>query len=206
MKDAYHYINESLYNYENKFLTNFGFTNLQLARVYNRKQLKDVKIGDFPEMMKEYIYQIMQDLKARTQNIKMNIMTNSQSIALNNELNSIMTKAREQIENNENFKPLLVGLNNAKNILYNMYNKANEYPFIQFLVNHTSSALNSLNNMTISEIEEYTEKTKEKIREETNYLRKINKTTEKIRYIFKYYVEKILKSKIILIKYLIKLK
>ena len=194
MKVAFHYINESLYSYENEFINNakFDFTNIQKAFDDCRNKLKDAKIGDLPEITKEFMIQIIEDIKNKTEdlNINIDISANSQYIALKNELNSTITKAKKEVETNENFIPLLLMLNTTKNTLYDMYNKTIEMPLIKSLINKTISALQTVSNTKLSDIKEYSDKSKAKVTEEINNLKKIDKTSERIRYLVnKYYIE-----------------
>ena len=194
LKLEIHNINESLYNYENKFITNiiFDLNNLQKNIANTINKLKGAKIGDIKGIVAEFINQLKEDLKYKTKDI--NNLENSHFFALIEELNNTVIRAKTQImtqiKNNEDFKPFLENLNNIQNLFKKLFEAINSLPIIASLKNSINSTLEKIYNIKLSDIKEYSEKSKSKIIEEINNIIKIKKLSQRIKYIMnKCYVE-----------------
>ena len=190
MKSKLQELNESLYTCDNEFIANknFDLSNLKKNIDDTNNKLKTAKIGDLKGIFTDFSSMLLQDLKNKTKGIN----ENSHFIALMKELNATLNKAKTeimtQITTNAEFKPLLEDLNNKKNSLNQTFEEIKSSAIITSLKNRTNLTLEKIYNTKLSDIKEYSDKTKSKIKEEYNNIAKIEKVSQKTKYILDKYI------------------
>ena len=111
-------------------------------------------------------------------------------MALIEEVNSTLTKLKTKIESNEYIQTLLTRFDNVETLLNNIINNANSFSFLQTIKNEIIISKQSLANIKLSSIKEFTDKIKEIIDKDKIELEKYEKISEKIRYLInEYFIE-----------------
>lgn len=106
------------------------------------------------------------------------------------EVNSTLIKLKTKIESNEYIQTLLTRFGNVETLLNNLINNADSFSFLQPIKNEIIISKQSLANIKLSSIKEFTDKIKEIIDKDKTELEKYEKISEKIRYLInEYFIE-----------------
>ena len=191
LKESFIKINESLYTCENSFIGDiqFDFSSVEKALSDAKNKLKDATIGDVLNITKEFVSQLVKNLTSKI-NFNFSIFQNEHVMALIEEVNSTLTKLKTKIESNEYIQTLLTRFGNVEILLKNLINNANSFSFLQTIKNEIIISKQSLANIKLSSIKEFTDKIKEIIDKDKTELEKYEKISEKIRYLInEYFIE-----------------
>ena len=191
LKESFIKINESLYTCENSFIGDiqFDFSSVEKALSDAKNKLKDATIGDVLNITKEFVSQLVKNLTSKI-NFNFSIFQNEHVNTLIEEVNSILTKLKTKIESNEYIQTLLTRFDNVETLLKNLINNANSFSFLQTIKNEIIISKQSLANIKLSSIKEFTDKIKEIIDKDKTELEKYEKISEKIRYLInEYFIE-----------------
>ena len=191
LKESFIKINESLYTCENSFIGDiqFDFSSVEKALSDAKKKLKDATIGDVLNITKEFVSQLVKNLTSKI-NFNFSIFQNENVNTLIEEVNSTLTKLKTKIESNEYIQTLLTRFDNVETLLKNLINNANSFSFLQTIKNEIIISKQSLANIKLSSIKEFTDKIKEIIDKDKTELEKYEKISEKIRYLInEYFIE-----------------
>ena len=191
LKESFIKINESLYTCENSFIGDiqFDFSSVEKALSDAKNKLKDATIGDVLNITKEFVSQLVKNLTSKI-NFNFSIFQNEHVNTLIEEINSPLTKLKTKIESNEYIQTLLTRFDNVETLLKNLINNANSFSFLQTIKNEIIISKQSLANIKLSSIKEFTDKIKEIIDKDKTELEKYEKISEKIRYLInEYFIE-----------------
>ena len=191
LKESFIKINESLYTCENSFIGDiqFDFSSVEKALSNAQNKLKDATIGDVLNITKEFVSQLVKNLTSKI-NFNFSIFQNEHVMTLIEEVNSTLTKLKTKIESNEYIQTLLTRFGNVETLLNNLINNANSFSFLQTIKNEIIISKQSLANIKLSSIKEFTDKIKEIIDKDKTELEKYEKISEKIRYLMnEYFIE-----------------
>ena len=191
LKESFIKINESLYTCENSFIGDiqFDFSSVEKALSDAKNKLKDATIGDVLNITKEFVSQLVKNLTSKI-NFNFSIFQNEHVMTLIEEVNSILIKLKTKIESNEYIQTLLTRFDNVETLLKNLINNANSFSFLQTIKNEIIISKQSLANIKLSSIKEFTDKIKEIIDKDKTELEKYEKISEKIRYLInEYFIE-----------------
>ena len=191
LKESFIKINESLYTCENSFIGDiqFDFSSVEKALSDAKNKLKDATIGDVLNITKEFVSQLVKNLTSKI-NFNFSIFQNEHVMTLIEEINSPLTKLKTKIESNEYIQTLLTRFDNVETLLKNLINNANSFSFLQTIKNEIIISKQSLANIKLSSIKEFTDKIKEIIDKDKTELEKYEKISEKIRYLInEYFIE-----------------
>ena len=191
LKESFIKINESLYTCENSFIGDiqFDFSSVEKALSNAQNKLKDATIGDVLNITKEFVSQLVKNLTSKI-NFNFSIFQNEHVMTLIEEVNSTLTKLKTKIESNEYIQTLLTRFGNVEILLKNLINNANSFSFLQTIKNEIIISKQSLANIKLSSIKEFTDKIKEIIDKDKTELEKYEKISEKIRYLInEYFIE-----------------
>ena len=191
LKESFIKINESLYTCENSFIGDiqFDFSSVEKALSDAKNKLKDATIGDVLNITKEFVSQLVKNLTSKI-NFNFSIFQNEHVMTLIEEVNSTLTKLKTKIESNEYIQTLLTRFGNVETLLKNLINNANSFSFLQTIKNEIIISKQSLANIKLSSIKEFTDKIKEIIDKDKTELEKYEKISEKIRYLInEYFIE-----------------
>ena len=191
LKESFIKINESLYTCENSFIGDiqFDFSSVEKALSNAKNKLKDATIGDVLNITKEFVSQLVKNLTSKI-NFNFSIFQNEHVNTLIEEINSPLTKLKTKIESNEYIQTLLTRFDNVETLLKNLINNANSFSFLQTIKNEIIISKQSLANIKLSSIKEFTDKIKEIIDKDKTELEKYEKISEKIRYLInEYFIE-----------------
>ena len=191
LKESFIKINESLYTCENSFIGDiqFDFSSVEKALSDAQNKLKDATIGDVLNITKEFVSQLVKNLTSKI-NFNFSIFQNEHVMTLIEEVNSTLTKLKTKIESNEYIQTLLTRFGNVETLLKNLINNANSFSFLQTIKNEIIISKQSLANIKLSSIKEFTDKIKEIIDKDKTELEKYEKISEKIRYLInEYFIE-----------------
>ena len=191
LKESFIKINESLYTCENSFIGDiqFDFSSVEKALSNAQNKLKDATIGDVLNITKEFVSQLVKNLTSKI-NFNFSIFQNEHVNTLIEEINSPLTKLKTKIESNEYIQTLLTRFDNVETLLKNLINNANSFSFLQTIKNEIIISKQSLANIKLSSIKEFTDKIKEIIDKDKTELEKYEKISEKIRYLInEYFIE-----------------
>ena len=191
LKESFIKINESLYTCENSFIGDiqFDFSSVEKALSDAKNKLKDATIGDVLNITKEFVSQLIKNLTSKI-NFNFSIFQNEHVNTLIEEINSPLTKLKTKIESNEYIQTLLTRFDNVETLLKNLINNANSFSFLQTIKNEIIISKQSLANIKLSSIKEFTDKIKEIIDKDKTELEKYEKISEKIRYLInEYFIE-----------------
>ena len=191
LKESFIKINESLYTCENSFIGDiqFDFSSVEKALSNAKNKLKDATIGDVLNITKEFVSQLVKNLTSKI-NFNFSIFQNEHVNTLIEEVNSTLTKLKTKIESNEYIQTLLTRFGNVETLLKNLINNANSFSFLQTIKNEIIISKQSLANIKLSSIKEFTDKIKEIIDKDKTELEKYEKISEKIRYLInEYFIE-----------------
>ena len=191
LKESFIKINESLYTCENSFIGDiqFDFSSVEKALSDAQNKLKDATIGDVLNITKEFVSQLVKNLTSKI-NFNFSIFQNEHVMTLIEEVNSTLTKLKTKIESNEYIQTLLTRFGNVETLLKNLINNSNSFSFLQTIKNEIIISKQSLANIKLSSIKEFTDKIKEIIDKDKIELEKYEKISEKISYLInKYFIE-----------------
>ena len=191
LKESFIKINESLYTCENSFIGDiqFDFSSVEKALSDAKNKLKDATIGDVLNITKEFVSQLVKNLTSKI-NFNFSIFQNEHVNTLIEEINSPLTKLKTKIESNEYIQTLLTRFGNVETLLKNLINNSNSFSFLQTIKNEIIISKQSLANIKLSSIKEFTDKIKEIIDKDKTELEKYEKISEKIRYLInEYFIE-----------------
>ena len=191
LKESFIKINESLYTCENSFIGDiqFDFSSVEKALSNAQNKLKDATIGDVLNITKEFVSQLVKNLTSKI-NFNFSIFQNEHVMTLIEEVNSTLTKLKTKIESNEYIQTLLTRFGNVETLLKNLINNSNSFSFLQTIKNEIIISKQSLANIKLSSIKEFTDKIKEIIDKDKTELEKYEKISEKIRYLInEYFIE-----------------
>ena len=191
LKESFIKINESLYTCENSFIGDiqFDFSSVEKALSDAKNKLKDATIGDVLNITKEFVSQLVKNLTSKI-NFNFSIFQNEHVNTLIEEINSPLTKLKTKIESSEYIQTLLIRFGNVETLLKNLINNANSFSFLQTIKNEIIISKQSLANIKLSSIKEFTDKIKEIIDKDKTELEKYEKISEKIRYLInEYFIE-----------------
>ena len=191
LKESFIKINESLYTCENSFIGDiqFDFSSVEKALSNAQNKLKDATIGDVLNITKEFVSQLVKNLTSKI-NFNFSIFQNEHVMTLIEEVNSTLTKLKTKIESNEYIQTLLTRFGNVETLLKNLINNANSFSFLQTIKNEIIISKQSLANIKLSSIKEFTDKIKEIIDKDKIEEEKYEKISEKIRYLInEYFIE-----------------
>ena len=191
LKESFIKINESLYTCENSFIGDiqFDFSSVEKALSDAQNKLKDATIGDVLNITKEFVSQLVKNLTSKI-NFNFSIFQNEHVNTLIEEVNSTLTKLKTKIESNEYIQTLLTRFGNVETLLKNLINNTNSFSFLQTIKNEIIISKQSLANIKLSSIKEFTDKIKEIIDKDKIELEKYEKISEKISYLInKYFIE-----------------
>ena len=191
LKESFIKINESLYTCENSFIGDiqFDFSSVEKALSDAKNKLKDATIGDVLNITKEFVSQLVKNLTSKI-NFNFSIFQNEHVNTLIEEVNSTLTKLKTKIESNEYIQTLLTRFGNVETLLKNLINNTNSFSFLQTIKNEIIISKQSLANIKLSSIKEFTDKIKEIIDKDKIELEKYEKISEKIRYLInEYFIE-----------------
>ena len=191
LKESFIKINESLYTCENSFIGDiqFDFSSVEKALSDAKNKLKDATIGDVLNITKEFVSQLVKNLTSKI-NFNFSIFQNEHVNTLIEEINSPLTKLKTKIESNEYIQTLLTRFDNVETLLKNLINNSNSFSFLQTIKNEIIISKQSLANIKLSSIKEFTDKIKEIIDKDKTELEKYEKISEKIRYLInEYFIE-----------------
>ena len=191
LKESFIKINESLYTCENSFIGDiqFDFSSVEKALSDAKNKLKDATIGDVLNITIEFVSQLVKNLTSKI-NFNFSIFQNEHVNTLIEEINSPLTKLKTKIESNEYIQTLLTRFDNVETLLKNLINNANSFSFLQTIKNEIIISKQSLANIKLSSIKEFTDKIKEIIDKDKTELEKYEKISEKIRYLInEYFIE-----------------
>ena len=191
LKESFIKINESLYTCENSFIGDiqFDFSSVEKALSNAKNKLKDATIGDVLNITKEFVSQLVKNLTSKI-NFNFSNFQNEHVMTLIEEVNSTLIKLKTKIESNEYIQTLLTRFGNVETLLKNLINNANSFSFLQTIKNEIIISKQSLANIKLSSIKEFTDKIKEIIDKDKIELEKYEKISEKIRYLInEYFIE-----------------
>ena len=191
LKESFIKINESLYTCKNSFIGDiqFDFSSVEKALSNAKIKLKDATIGDVLNITKEFVSQLVKNLTSKI-NFNFSNFQNEHVMTLIEEVNSILIKLKTKIESNEYIQTLLTRFGNVETLLKNLINNANSFSFLQTIKNEIIISKQSLANIKLSSIKEFTDKIKEIIDKDKIELEKYEKISEKIRYLMnEYFIE-----------------
>ena len=191
LKESFIKINESLYTCENSFIGDiqFDFSSVEKALSNAQNKLKDATIGDVLNITKKFVSQLVKNITSKI-NFNFSIFQNEHVMTLIEEVNSTLTKLKTKIESNEYIQTLLTRFGNVETLLKNLINNTNSFSFLQTIKNEIIISKQSLANIKLSSIKEFTDKIKEIIDKDKTELEKYEKISEKIRYLInEYFIE-----------------